>query len=472
MMTPSQLKEYEFKTAGRNAYKADDVDDFFAEVAANYTKMFHENGELVRRVGLLADRLEKFKKEEEEIKSAVVSAQRAADIIVRDAKNSVADAESEAEAVLAAAKSEAELIKSDAEKQAIADSELLLSMTRDKAQEIIKKAKEEAQEILLKANSTVKDTMGAATRTMTSESLYFEMLKKQAAEFKSNLLSQYKAHIELISKLPELAEEEAKKKEDKTETPKEENTALNDAILEINETGETEESFNESTVQDDVKELVEEKQRQQDVSAYKKEEPNAFEEQQRQFSAVQQENVIEINSDIDADVNDLVEDKLEINIDEADDFSANDLTENEEVIFVNEDAEAIERKEALQYFSVENKNDVMEVDEEMLTQDGELVVKTDLPLSFFDDAESLEFVDDFDGREKDEDHGSFSFSAVKTNDVAIKRPSRRVTVDNSYLDFLAAEADAEYGDNRTSADIITEEDNEEEPQKKGFFKRR
>ena len=62
-MTPSQLKEYEFKTAGRNAYKADDVDDFFAEVAANYTKMFHENGELVRRVGLLADRLEKFKKQ-------------------------------------------------------------------------------------------------------------------------------------------------------------------------------------------------------------------------------------------------------------------------------------------------------------------------------------------------------------------------------------------------------------------------
>ena len=195
MMTPSQLKEYEFKTAGRNAYKADDVDDFFAEVAANYTKMFHENGELVRRVGLLADRLEKFKKEEEEIKSAVVSAQRAADIIVRDARNSVADAESEAEAVLAAAKSEAELIKSDAEKQAIADSELLLSMTRDKAQEIIKKAKEEAGEILLKANSTAKDAMGAATRTMTSESLHFEMLKKEVAEFKSSILNQLKRRL-------------------------------------------------------------------------------------------------------------------------------------------------------------------------------------------------------------------------------------------------------------------------------------
>jgi cell division initiation protein len=216
-MTPSQLKEYEFKTAGRNAYKADEVDDFFAEVAANYTKMFHENGELVRRVGLLADRLEKYKKEEDEIKSAVVSAQRAADIIVRDAKNSVADAESEAKAVLDAAKSEAELIKSDAEKQAVADSELLLSMTRDKAQEIIRRAKEEAQSILLEANSNAKNAMGAATRTMTSESILYDMLKKEVAEFKSNILNQYKTHIELISKLPELAEEEAKKV--KVETP-------------------------------------------------------------------------------------------------------------------------------------------------------------------------------------------------------------------------------------------------------------
>ena len=48
------------------------------------------------------------------------------------------------------------------------------------------------------------------------------------------------------------------------------------------------------------------------------------------------------------------------------------------------------------------EDDLMEVDEEMLTQDGELVVKTDLPLSFFDNTDSLEFVDDFDGMEKDQ----------------------------------------------------------------------
>ncbi len=473
MMTPSQLKEYEFKTAGRNAYKADDVDDFFAEVAANYTKMFHENGELVRRVGLLADRLEKFKKEEEEIKSAVVSAQRAADIIVRDARNSVADAESEAEAVLAAAKSEAELIKSDAEKQAIADSELLLSMTRDKAQEIIKKAKEEAGEILLKANSTAKDAMGAATRTMTSESLHFEMLKKEVAEFKSSILNQYKSHIELITRLPDLAEEEAKKIEgDKPTVNEEKNQAIEEAINEINETGETEESFIENTVEDEVKELVSEKEQLKVAQSTSSDEPNAFEEQKNQIAFVQEEQeeapLFVVNSDVEAEVSDLVEEKIEINVDSENDFSATELEEAENSL---EDFLTDERKAAVQYFSNEANEDLIEVDEDMLTQDGELVVKTDLPLSMFDDTDSLEFVDDFAGMEKqdEDDYGSFMFTDAIVNDTAQKRPSRRATVDSSYLDFLASEADAEY--NKNSQPII-EDDEDEAPVKRGFFRRK
>lgn len=217
MMTPAELREYEFKGAGRNAYKSDDVDNFFGEVAVAYEKIFRENAELVKRVSLLADRLEQFKQDEEQIKQAVIGAQKAADIIVKEAEMSIEDSKAEAEAILAAAKGEADIIKSDAEKQAIADSDLLLSIARDKAEEIINKAKEEAHGILIEANDSAKDTVGAATRTITSESLHYEMLKKEVSEFRASILSQYKAHIELISKLPELAVEEAAKQEDVTE---------------------------------------------------------------------------------------------------------------------------------------------------------------------------------------------------------------------------------------------------------------
>ena len=229
MMTPSELREYEFKGAGRNAYKSDDVDNFFGEVAVAYEKIFRENAELVKRVGLLADRLEQFKKDEEQIKQAVIGAQKAADIIVKEAENSVEDSRAEAEAILAAAKGEAEIIKSDAEKQAIADSDLLLSIARDKAEEIINKAKEEAHGILIEANDSAKDTVGAATRTITSESLHYEMLKKEVSEFRASILAQYKTHIELISKLPELAVEEAGKQDEVTEdAPVEEETLVNE----------------------------------------------------------------------------------------------------------------------------------------------------------------------------------------------------------------------------------------------------
>lgn len=211
MMTPAQLMAYEFKSAGRNAYKADDVDAFFGEVAVNYERLYRENIELSKRISLLADKLEQYKTDEGEIKQAVIAAQRAANLIVKEAEESVAGAKAEAEAILAAAREEADAIKAEAERQAIADSELLLSISSDKAEEIIAKAKEKAHEIIIEANDTASSTLGAANRTVTSESLHFEMLKKEVSEFKAFILSQYKAHIELISKLPEIAIEEAEK---------------------------------------------------------------------------------------------------------------------------------------------------------------------------------------------------------------------------------------------------------------------
>ncbi len=253
MMTPSELREYEFKGAGRNAYKADDVDIFFGEVAVAYEKLFRENAELVKRVSLLADRLEQFKHDEDQIKQAVIGAQKAADIIVKEAENSVEDSKIEAEAILAAAKGEADIIKSDAEKQAVADSDLLLSIARDKAEEIINKAKEEAHGILIQANDSAKDTVGAATRTITSESIHYEMLKKEVSDFRASILAQYKAHIEMISKLPELAVEEAEKKIVE-ESDEGESCASDDIVEEINSVDPENDiiEFIEVTEDDDV----------------------------------------------------------------------------------------------------------------------------------------------------------------------------------------------------------------------------
>ena len=209
MITPSQLKEHEFKPAGRNAYKAEDVDAFFAELRADYEKMFRENSELSKRVNSLAETLEKYRKNDGEIKKAVLAAQRASEVIKQEAEASAQDILAEADAVLAAAKSEAQIIKDDASKKAASDSELLMSVTREKVQQIIVKAKKEAEDIVAQARDNAGDQIGVATRTVTKETIHYDMLKKEVTEFKANILAQYKAHIELIQKLPEFALAEA-----------------------------------------------------------------------------------------------------------------------------------------------------------------------------------------------------------------------------------------------------------------------
>lgn len=255
MLKPSEIRNFEFKPAGRNTYKAEEVDAFFAEVLISYEKVFRENGELVKRASLLADKLEQYKHEEVDIKQAVLSAQKAADIIIRDAEEAVEDSKKEAEAILAAAKGEAMVIRTDAEKQAIADSDLLMSIAKEKAEDIIKKAKEKAHTILIAANNSANDKMGAANRTITSESLHYDMLKKEVSEFRASILAQYKAHIELISKLPELAVEEAAKIEF---VPVEEPT-MDDVKEEIDESFYTSEDsvLEYVDVAEDVEEEVE-----------------------------------------------------------------------------------------------------------------------------------------------------------------------------------------------------------------------
>ena len=40
MLTPDAVKSKQFQATGRGAYRAEDVDGFFAEVSASYEQMF------------------------------------------------------------------------------------------------------------------------------------------------------------------------------------------------------------------------------------------------------------------------------------------------------------------------------------------------------------------------------------------------------------------------------------------------
>ncbi|MCH5170314.1 MAG: DivIVA domain-containing protein [Oscillospiraceae bacterium] len=197
MLTPDKIKEKQFQSSGRGSYRADDVDTFMNEVSASYEQMFKENGDLIRKISILAKKVEEYRADEESLKLALLNAQKLADQIVAEAKEK---AESETVGASAAAEKKIADAKSEAE-------ELAANSKRESAA-IVESAKAEADRIIAEANEKAEEILGNINRQVTHETLVFDMTKREASEFKSKLVAMYKEHINLINQLPEIVDEQ------------------------------------------------------------------------------------------------------------------------------------------------------------------------------------------------------------------------------------------------------------------------
>lgn len=197
MLTPDKIKEKQFQSSGRGSYRADDVDVFMNEVSASYEQMFKENGDLIRKISILAKKVEEYRADEESLKLALLNAQKLADQIVSEAKEK-AEKDS-AEAAVAAEKQVADA-KAEAEKLAV-------NSKRDSAA-IIESAQAQAERIVAAANKKSDEILGNINRKVTHETLVFDMTKKEAVEFKHKLVEMYKEHINLINQLPDIVDEQ------------------------------------------------------------------------------------------------------------------------------------------------------------------------------------------------------------------------------------------------------------------------
>lgn len=262
MLTPDKIKEKSFQTTGRGSYRAEDVDNFLSEVTASYEQMFKENGDLIKKITLLAKKIEEYRADEESLKMALLNAQKLADKIVAEAKETAERDNAEINAETARLHELAEKAVAEAEEKAKAE-----------ADRIVAQATAEAETILNDANAQAKDILGNINRKVTHESLVYEMLQKEASEFKGKLINMYKKHINLINQLPEIVEEKLDEAEETVEEPVEEvvevvveDTVDDEPVVieeetpvavvdEIEETEEVEETF--EVVEDVVEEELE-----------------------------------------------------------------------------------------------------------------------------------------------------------------------------------------------------------------------
>ena len=172
MITSRDVRNKRFEKAAFG-YKQEEIDEFLSQLEAELDEMERERAEANNKIQILADKVREYMKDEDALKDALLGAQKQGHAVINEAQ-------AKAEEILAQAQAKADELEDEAVRQHVE------AMERNRAG--IAKEKES----LIDA-------------------------RRQVAEFKKSLFDMYKAHLEMISSMPEAYEDDY----DVTETAEE-----------------------------------------------------------------------------------------------------------------------------------------------------------------------------------------------------------------------------------------------------------
>lgn len=175
MFTADEIRQITFEKTMRG-YRPEDVESFMENIADEFEALEKEKRDLEEKLYLLAEKVEQYKAEEESIKTTLINAQRLGESIVSDA--------------------------------------------RVKADNVIREATIKKNDIISSAYNEIEGTEEILNR-----------LRKEVSDFKRNILSLYKTHIESLSTLPDDKTEE-QTEEVVEEAPAQEESVVEEAVQE------------------------------------------------------------------------------------------------------------------------------------------------------------------------------------------------------------------------------------------------
>ena len=147
MVIPDNFFDVEFNKAMAFGYKTEDVDEFVTKAIEIIKGLQEENRELTEKMEVLAATVEKYREDEDSLRSALIGAQKLGDSILKD--------------------------------------------SRSKAEVILRDATVKADHIVEEAHTRLKE-----------ETAEYERVRAEVTAFREGLISMYKAHIDQICKIP------------------------------------------------------------------------------------------------------------------------------------------------------------------------------------------------------------------------------------------------------------------------------
>lgn len=214
MLKPEQIVNAKFTPVSKGTYSAEEVDTFLKTVASEYEKSLAEKAELIKKISILADKIESYRSDEEAIKLALLDAHKMAESVSKTAKNkadeTVAEAETKSKAIVDGANRQSAQLIDEARTQArdIVDNakNAVASLTeraQNETNRTINAARSKAAEIIAAAENRGKGIIGNSRDEYTKYIAAIEEAKKDAAIFKQTLADLCRKELEQVEALPD-----------------------------------------------------------------------------------------------------------------------------------------------------------------------------------------------------------------------------------------------------------------------------
>ena len=213
MLRTEQILNATFTPVSKGTYNAEEVDAFLRTVAASYEESLGENRELIKKISILADKIESYRNDEEAIKLALLDAHKMAESISKSASD-------KAEALVADAENKSKILLDGANRQTAQ----MIEEAREQAKNIVDNAREACDALTAKAQKDADDKLADAAQKAagiiegaeeegrkiignSKESYEFftaelEKVKAQTAKFKAAMEDLCKGQLNLIDNIP------------------------------------------------------------------------------------------------------------------------------------------------------------------------------------------------------------------------------------------------------------------------------
>lgn len=200
MISAKDLKNVELAVAN-SGYVTKDVDKILNEAANTIEAYQRENKELYHKLEVLASKIEEYRSEEDAIKTALVTAQKMADKIKKESKDAAAllieSSEAEAKQKMDTANTEAEAIVRKARDY----SANLINNKTNEANEIISTAQAKANEAINSSKVVAQDILDQA-KAISTDLISKSKAEKEAYEILiSTIKNDAKSFVENLKKL-------------------------------------------------------------------------------------------------------------------------------------------------------------------------------------------------------------------------------------------------------------------------------